>query len=82
MKKLFYLSVVTAIAACTVQQPISHVPSHNNEDYDVAYLFEHDGCKVYRFMDDGNYVYFTNVRSDVTILPNDSTVITNTVREQ
>jgi len=82
MKKLFYLSVVTVIAACTVQQPISYAPSHNNADYDVAYLFEHDGCKVYRFMDDGSYVYFTNVRSDVTIVPNDSTVITNTVREQ
>ena len=38
----------------------------------VSYLFEHDGCKVYRFYDKGNYVYFTT-RGDVTSITNDST---------
>lgn len=48
-------------------------PSDNNETYNVEYLFEHDGCKVYRFSDNGNYVYFTNCKGDVTSFVNDST---------
>ena len=44
----------------------------NNSTYTVSYLFEHDGCKVYRFYDKGNYVYFTT-RGDVTSITNDST---------
>ena len=40
--------------------------------YEVSYLFEHDGVKVYRFMDMGNYVYFTT-KGDVTSIKNDST---------
>ncbi|MCG8582984.1 MAG: DUF4884 domain-containing protein [Bacteroidales bacterium] len=84
MKKLYY-SIGLAFTAgllysCTIQQPISHAPAKNNDDYQISYLFEHEGCKVYRFCDEGRYVYFTTTQSDVTIIPNDSTVITNTVR--
>ena len=46
--------------------------SENNRTYEVSYLFEHDGVKVYRFMDMGNYVYFTT-KGDVTSIKNDST---------
>ena len=46
--------------------------SENNQTYEVSYLFEHDGVKVYRFLDLGNYVYFTT-RGDVTSIKNDST---------
>ena len=38
----------------------------------IGLLFEHDGIKVYRFFDMGNYVYFTT-RGDVTSIKNDST---------
>jgi len=50
------------------------VPS-DNATYSVDYLFEHEGCKVYRFEDHGHYVYFTNCNSDVTSIENDSTQI-------
>jgi hypothetical protein len=30
-----------------------------NPNFKVDFLFEKDGCKVYRFLD-GNYHYFTN----------------------
>ena len=60
--------------------PISSEFPYNNQTYQVEYLFEHDGCKVYRFYDRGNYVYFTNCRSDVTTIVNDSTTIQNFVR--
>ncbi|WP_430816260.1 DUF4884 domain-containing protein [Carboxylicivirga sp. RSCT41] len=86
MNKLRYSLVLLLTAgllhACTIQQPISHAPATNNADYQVSYLFEHDGCKVYRFCDEGRYVYFTTVNSDITVIPNDSTVITNTVRKE
>lgn len=79
---LFFLIVAAGLlSACTFQEPISYRPAENNADYHVSYLFEHDGCKVYRFYDEGRYVYFTNVNSDVTVIPNDSTVYTNTIRE-
>jgi hypothetical protein len=29
-----------------------------NKDVPVSLLFEHDGCKMYRFLDDGRYVYY------------------------
>lgn len=29
-------------------------------DFDVHFLFEADGVKVYRFWDAGEYIYFTN----------------------
>ncbi len=84
MKKLtslFLFSVLVAVfCSCEIQQPISYKPADNNADYHVSYLFEHDGCKVYRFVDEGRYVYFTSINSDVTMIPNDSTVINNTVR--
>lgn len=38
----------------TAQQPKEDV------DYQVTFLFEVDGVKVYKFCDDGRYVYFTN----------------------
>lgn len=30
------------------------------KDFQVEFLFEKDGIKVYRFMDGGNYHYFTS----------------------
>lgn len=30
------------------------------KDFDVQFLFETDGVKVYRFFDSGDYIYFTN----------------------
>lgn len=59
-----------------VGQPLETIPSQNNETYTVQYLFEHEGCKVYRFYDKGNYVYFTNCRGE-TIAQRDSIVVRN-----
>lgn len=78
----FLLFFVTAFISCG-QVPLLQTKSDNNETYTVEYLFEHDGCKVYRFMDWGNrYVYFTNCNGSVTSSTADSTqtYIQNTVR--
>lgn len=66
--------VVTFFYSCALYRtPVESIKPHNNADYQVDYLFEHDGCKVYRFIDNGNYVYFTNCNGNVTSIENDST---------
>ena len=79
MKKIFYslpvlLLVPFILSACITQRSISVDKAQNNADYTVSYLFEHDGCRVYRFYDawSHSYVYFTT-QGDVTSIPNDST---------
>jgi hypothetical protein len=41
--------------------PVSRVQSSNNKNITVDFLFEHEGCRVYRF-DDGDMrqVYYAN----------------------
>ena len=62
-------------------KPLSKVAPYNNKSYRVEYLFEHDGCKVYRFQDNGHYVYFTNCHGTVSSIENDSVRITTQVYE-
>jgi len=59
--------------SCGINQPISTQLPSNNGTYAVDYLFEHEGCKVYRFQDMGHYVYFTNCAGEVTSIKKDST---------
>jgi len=80
--KHFLLLLIPAMAAgCATQIPLTEGKSQNNKTYEVDYLFEHDGCKVYRFYDKGNYVYFTNCRGEA-IVKTDSTEIRNTIVRQ
>lgn len=65
---------------CAVGVPLQTKESENNKTYYVDYLFEHGGCKVYRFYDRGNYVYFTNCNGEA-IVKTDSTEIRNTIRK-
>lgn len=62
------------LTSCFAEQALLVAPTQNNPDYTVSYLFEHDGCRVYRFYDSwsGSYVYFTT-QGDATAIPNDST---------
>ena len=83
MKAIIKTSVLIAVFAlffsCKIiqpkQKPVSSVTPNDNQTYKVEYLFEHEGCKVYRFLDDGHYVYYTNCNSDVTSIENDSTQV-------
>ena len=79
MKKfLLYLSILL-LTSCVTEQPLTTQPPDNNQTYKVDYLFEHDGCKVYRFYDRGNYVYFTNCKGE-TIAKDDSLEVRNTTK--
>lgn len=70
---LFFLFLLLGLSSCYVGVPIKAEKPSNNQTYEVDYLFEHDGCKVYRFYDRGNYVYFTNCQGTVTSIEKDST---------
>jgi hypothetical protein len=72
-KSLLILIVCSEFLSCTRQIPVSKVSPENNKTYQVDFLFEHDGCKVYRFHDLGNVVYFTNCNGDVASIKSDST---------
>jgi hypothetical protein len=77
MKTLINTSLIVIVIAflfsCSAQIPIAKQAAVNNKTYDVDYLFEHDGCKVYRFYDNGDYIYFTNCTGEVSKMKGDST---------
>lgn len=79
MRNLSPLLSLLLLAGCIAQHPISKEPAVNNHYYKVEYLFEHEGCKVYRFLDGGYYVYFTNCNGEATART-DSTAVNNTTR--
>jgi Domain of unknown function (DUF4884) len=65
--------VLCTMSSCTIQMPVSKNKAANNKDYEVAFLFEHDGCKVYRFEDRGQFIYFTSCNGETIKLQTDST---------
>lgn len=73
-KKLFILSVILffTLMSCYTGRPLKKGKAENNNTYTVEYLFEHEGCKVYRFYDEGTYIYFTNCTGNVTVASKDS----------
>lgn len=59
MKKVLFILFVIAILGCA--KTGSYVETSNsNDDFVVKKLFEVDDIIVYRFIDAGHYVYFTN----------------------
>jgi hypothetical protein len=76
MKSLISISltaiVLFSLLSCRTSVPITQQKAENNRTYDIDYLFEHDGCKVYRFRDNGEYVYFTNCTGQVSTSRGDS----------
>ncbi len=77
---LSLLSILLGLTACKIVRsvPISEQVTQNNQTYTVDYLFEHDGCKVYRFADKGSYVYFTSCCGETINQPDSARVIRNT----
>jgi hypothetical protein len=61
MKPLLFVLAFSLTVAATgcVSTPVSNTTT-NNPDVSVALLFEHDGCRVYRFYDDLHYIYYAN----------------------
>lgn len=58
MKRLAYLFCLSLILLGCASDPISTEPT-NNSQVKVELMFEHEGCKVYRFYDGGYPIYYT-----------------------
>ena len=67
--RFLVLPLALASAGCFAQ-PLATMPT-NNAEIQVDLLFEHDGCRIYRFRDI-NYHYFAKcngVGPNASILP-------------
>lgn len=63
MKKiLISIFAVALLSGCTHtgQGECVQLTKTHDESFNVQFLFEADGVKVYRFVDNGRYIYFTN----------------------
>jgi hypothetical protein len=77
--KIILPLIAMLLTGCATQEPLQTKKSDNNKTFEVDYLFEHEGCKVYRFYDLGKYVYFTNCNGEA-IVKTDSTELRNRIR--
>lgn len=61
MKKLILLLIVVFLSSCynDSQETIQ------NGNFKVEYLFEQNGCKMYRFRDGGRFVYWSDCQGKV-----------------
>ncbi len=64
MKRIltFYTIIIVLgamIFGACINEPISKVRIGKDDGFEVEYLFDKDGVKVYRFFDNGHYHYFT-----------------------
>lgn len=58
MKKLLF--IILLISSCVGDG--LKTEQTENPSYAVSFLFEKDGCRVYRFYDGGSYRYFTTAK--------------------
>lgn len=56
MKKILLLLAAVVVISCVRKSQ----EQTQNGDFNVEFLFEQDGCRVYRFKDAGRYIYWSN----------------------
>lgn len=68
MKKfIFLLAFVFSLVLTGCEKAGTQVQTDGaKHDFDVQFLFETDGVKVYRFYDSGDYIYFTNCNGETS----------------
>ena len=64
-KKLTFRLILTSVSLFLLVIFMSSCANDAKEsfqdgDFEIEFLFEKDGCKVYRFYDGGRYVYWSN----------------------
>jgi len=60
---VYLATLCVVLIGCSEKEP-EDVSSTSNPDIKLDLLFTHDGCRVYRFFDAGNYVYFAKCHTD------------------
>lgn len=64
MKTLIALFLIVLMAGCF--KDAQEKKSTSNSAFEVEFLFEIDGCKIYRFVDGGYTRYFTTCKNAST----------------
>jgi hypothetical protein len=64
MKKLLIV-LSLALTGC-LNEPMSTEQAGKDDKFQIEFLFEKDGLKMYRFYDGGNYHYFTTSGQTIT----------------
>ena len=62
---MIFMIAVSLLLGCDEIEP-EEVKRISNTSYKVERLFEVDGVTVYRFLDRGRYIYFTNRPGEVS----------------
>ena len=60
MKKLLLTAIIIATMTGCFNEPQSIELTGKDNKFQVEFLFEKDGIKMYRFMDGSHYHYFTS----------------------
>jgi Domain of unknown function (DUF4884) len=63
---LAILMVALGVMSGCFADPVSRQTT-NNKQIDVEFIFEHDGCKAYRFEDGGSERYYVDCRNSTTV---------------
>ena len=71
MKKTIGLLLISILLVSCYGDGIEKTKT-NNDDYEVTYLFEKDGVKMYRFYDGMHFHYFTSRGETITTQQNSS----------
>lgn len=58
---LVLILTVLTLSACGEKDPLK-VERTDNAEFSVGLLFVHEGIKVYRFKDNGRFIYYTDAR--------------------
>jgi hypothetical protein len=56
-KTIIALAIALTVTSCVHE---AQSKSHEGIDFEVEFLFEKDGVKMYRFYDNGRFHYYTN----------------------
>lgn len=80
MKVIIAILLSVVFVGCT-KPGYSVIPNDSRADFEIEYLFECDGVKMYRFYDNGSYRYFTtgNGRMTSSIVVHGKTIVDDTV---
>lgn len=63
MKKLLIISAVFLLMSCGKEAESVSFKGLGN--FKVEFLFENEGCKMYRFEDGGRYIYYSDCRGAI-----------------
>jgi hypothetical protein len=58
MKKIMVVLLALLVISCSRDHEPVSTASTNNPDVPISLLFEHEGARVYRFYDAGDFHYF------------------------